>query len=173
MDTPEPEWKYLSGFAIKKGAADKGSKGALANLLTPRRGATMVTHDPAPPQIPDASPTNQQLDEPTMEPFTEANDNADLLPPADTGPPAAQQEEQPLTGLSMPAARQIRSGRTICNTPRYEQSIMQRDQGLMAREVLLDQDEQDQVPTLAAQYKIQKSLKNPLVFAASDNPDIL
>ena len=173
MDTPEPEWKYLSSFVLKKGVADKGSKGALVNLLTPQRGATKVTHDPAPPQIPDASPMDQQLDEPTMEPFNEADDNATPPLPTNTVPPAPLQEQQPLTRPYMPTARQSRSGRTIRHTPHSEQSITQRDQGLMAWEVLLDQDEQEQVPTAAAQYKIQKSLENPLVFAVSDNPDIL
>ena len=70
-------------------------------------------------------------------------------------------------------ARQTRSGRTVRNTPQYKQSITQRDQGLVVWEVLLDQDEQEQVPTAASQYKIQKFLENPVVFAASDNPDIL
>ena len=172
-DTPEPEWKYLSGFMIKKGVTDKGSKGALTNLLTPRRGATKVTNDPAPPQIPDESPMNQQRDELTMEPFNETNDNAAPLPPAVTVPPTAHEEQQPIAGPSMPAARQTRSGRMVHNTPRYEQSVTQRDQGLVAWEVLLDQDEQEQVPTAASQYKIQKSLENPLAFAASNNPDIL
>ena len=161
MDTPEPEWKYLSGFTIKKGVADKGSKGA-----------TKVTNDTAPPQIPDDSPTNQQHDEPAMEPFNEMIDSAAPLLPAETVPPVAH-KQQPITGPSMPAARQTRSGRTIRNTPRYEQSIAQRDQGLVAWEVLLDQDELEQVPMAASQYKIQKSLENPLAFAASDNPDIL
>ena len=128
MDTPEPEWKYLSGFVIKKGATDKGSKGALTNLLTPPRGATKVTNDPAPPQIPDESPTNQQHDELTMEPFNEANDNTAPLPPAVTVPPTAHEEQQPIALPSMPAARQTRSGRTVRNTPRYEQSITQREQ---------------------------------------------
>ena len=39
--------------------------------------------------------------------------------------------------------------------------------------MLLDQDEHEQVPMAASQYKLLKSLENPLVFAASDNPDIL
>ena len=130
IDTPEPEWKYLSSFVIKKGAADKGSKGALTNLVTLQRGATKVTNDPAPPQIPDESPTNQQRNEPTMEPFNETTDNAAPIPPAETVPPAAH-EQQPLTGSPMPAARQTQSGRTIHNTPRYEQSLTQRDQGLV------------------------------------------
>ena len=173
MDAPEPEWKYLSGFAIKKGAADTGSKGALANLLAPRRGTTKITLVPAPPLILEASPTNQQHDEPALEPFNGAIDNASPLLPTDTVPTAAQQKQQPITGPPLPAARQTQSGRTVRNTPRYEQSITQRDQGLVGWEVLLDQGEQEQVLTAASQYKIQKSLENPLVFAASDNPDIL
>ena len=158
MDAPEPEWKYLSGFAVKKGVADTGSKGALVNLLAPRRGATEFTPVPAPPHVPDASPTNQQQDEPALQPFDEATDDASQQPPVETVPPAAQLEHQPHTGPSVPAAQQTRSGRMVCNTPRYEQSITQRDQGLVAWEVLLDQDEQEQVPTAASQYKIQKSL---------------
>ena len=50
---------------------------------------------------------------------------------------------------------------------------MQIDQGLVSWEVLLDQDEEERVPMASSQYKLQKSLKNPLIFAASDNPDIL
>ena len=71
MDSPEPEWKYLSGFAIKKGAADKGAKGTLTNLLTPRRGVNDVVRDAAPPAVIDDSPLNQPGNEPSLEPFNE------------------------------------------------------------------------------------------------------
>ena len=64
-------------------------------------------------------------------------------------------------------------GRVVQNTPHHEQSILQRIQGLIAWEVLLDQDEREDVPTAATQYAIQKSLDNLVAFAASDNPDIL
>ena len=67
----------------------------------------------------------------------------------------------------------MHSGRVICNTPRYKQSISQQSQGLVAWEILLDQDEQEDVPTAASQYAIQKALENPIAFAATDNPDIL
>ena len=172
MDMPEPEWKYLSGFAIKKGLTDKDSKGELLNLLAPRQGATRVTNDPAPFQIPEESPTSQPNVEPIMESFNETEDIPDPTPPAIAVPPAAP-EEQPVIGPSTPATRQTRSGRTICNTPWYDQSVTQREQGLVAWEVLLDQDEQEQMLTVASQYKIHKSLENPLAFAASDNHDIL
>ena len=174
MDSPEPEWKYLSGFAIKKGAADKGAKGTLTNLLTPRRGVNDVVCDAAPPTVIDDSPINQPAgDEPSLEPFNETEDHASPIPLEEAEPPETPDQHQN-TGQPEPAsARQTRSGRTIRNTPRYEQSVAQRDQGLVAWEVLLDQDEQEQVPTAASQYKIQKSLENPFAFAASDNPDIL
>ena len=172
MDMPEPEWKYLSGFAIKKNMTNKDSKGALSNLLAPRRGANKVTNDPAPSQIPEESPIGQPNIEPNTESFNETEDISDPTPPATAVPPTAP-EEQPIIGPPTPATRQTRSGRTIRNTPRYEQSVTQREQGLIAWEVLLDQDEQEQVPTVASKYKIQKSLENPLAFAASNNPDIL
>ena len=70
-------------------------------------------------------------------------------------------------------ACQTHSGWVIRNTPRYDQSMTQRSQGLVEWEVLLDQDEQEDVPMAATQYAIQKALKNPITFAASDNPDIL
>ena len=61
----------------------------------------------------------------------------------------------------------------VRNTSQYKQSVSQRNQGLIAWEVLLDQDEQENVPTAASQYQIQRALENLLAFAASDNPDIL
>ena len=175
MDTPEPTWKYkyLSGFAIKKDTANKNSTGTLTGLLTPRRGAPNVARGAGLPKIPVDLPPDQPSDEPIMEaPFTAMGDNSAPPPTDDAAPPHTQVIQQN-TGAPMPMARQTRSGRTIRNTQRYEQSIAQRDQGVGAWEVLLDQDDHEQVPTAASQYKIQKSLENPLAFAASDNPDIL
>ena len=59
------------------------------------------------------------------------------------------------------------------NTPRYNQSITQRGQGLVAWEVLVDQDEREDIPTASSQYAIQQALEDPIAFAASNNPDIL
>ena len=173
MDSPEPSWKYLSGFAIKKHAAEKRSTQMLTSLLTPRRGATTVANNAAQPSTPDDSPLTQQDDEPSMEPGNETVDHTAPLPLDEAGPPETPEQQQNTSQPEIAAARQTRSGRTIRNTPRYEQSVAQRDQGLVAWEVLLNQDGQEQVPTAASQYKIQKSLENPLAFAASDNPDIL
>ena len=86
-------------------------------------------------------------------------------------PPPTQQAPAQVPQDS--AVRQTRSGRVVTNTPRYEQSMRQRNQGLVAWEVLLDQDEREDVPTAASQYTIQKALEDPIAFAASCNPDIL
>ena len=50
--------------------------------------------------------------------------------------------------------------------------MRQRNQGLVAWEVLVDQDEREDVPTVSSQYAIQKALEDPIAFAASSNPDI-
>ena len=42
LDAPEPEWKYLSGFAIQKGQPKPRAKGPLGDLLAPRYGPTTV-----------------------------------------------------------------------------------------------------------------------------------
>ena len=153
MDTQEPTWKYLSGFAIKKETANKDSTGMLANLLTPLRGATKVTSEAGPPQIPIALPSDPPGDKPIMEPPFNATGDDAAPPTTDDAAPPHTQVIQQNGGASMPMARQTRSARTIRNTPRYEQSIAQRDQGLVAWEVLLDQDDHEQVPTAASQYK--------------------
>ena len=70
-------------------------------------------------------------------------------------------------------ARQTRSGRVIKNTARYNQSMSLRDQGIVAWELLIDQDEQEVQPTAATQFTTQKVLEDPIAFAATSNPDIL
>ena len=173
MDALEPEWKYLSGLAVKKGATKAAAMGALDNLLALRRRPARTTTMPPPPDMPDKLHMHQQQGEPVLD--LDHDPISDTAPQLPTVPvqPAGQQGRQPHAEQPVPVARQTRSGRVDHNTPRYEQSVTQRDQGLIAWEVLLDQDEQERVPTAASQYKLQKSLENPLVFAASDNPDIL
>ena len=79
----------------------------------------------------------------------------------------------PLPAQAVPTARQTRSGRIVRNTPHYEQSVSQWNQGLRAWEVLLDQDDREDIPTTKSQYTIQKAMENPMAFDATDNPDIL
>ena len=126
---------------------------------------------PSPPDAP-IQPADQQQDQQT--PVIDDDNEADLtVHPLPFHQPAPQQLPQPQLEQPLPAAHQMRSGRVVRNTPRYEQSISQRSQGLIAWEVLLDQDEQDDMPTAASQYAIQKALENPIAFTTSDNPDTL
>ena len=71
------------------------------------------------------------------------------------------------------AIHQTCSRRVLKSTPRYEQSVSQCSQGLVAWELLLDQDEQEDKPTAASQFATQKALKDPIAYAATNNPDIL
>ena len=166
LDAPEPQWKYLSGFAAHKDKLDKRSNGPLGALLAPRRRPT--TAQPLATAIEDITTEQQPLtneDAGDVEPS-----EADALAPIVTTPPTQQ---APAQVPQDSAIRQTRSGRVVTNTPRYEQSMRQRNQGLVAWEVLLDQDEREDVPTAASQYAIQKALEDPIAFAALCNPDIL
>ena len=169
MDAPEPDWKYLSGFVVKKGHPEPAGRGITNDLIVPRRGPISMTQQasttenedtqanlPEEPTIPDANGTtdNQQED------LLVENQPAALLP----GLQPAQ---------AVPPAHQTHSSRIVRNTPRYDQSVNQRNQGLVTWEVLLDQDDREDVPMAESQYAIQKSMENPMAFAATDNPAIL
>ena len=164
MDAPEPEWKYLSGFAVKKGRPKPAGRGLTDRLIVPRRGPTALNNSPATPET-GVPPVELPVD-PTIPDANEAPEEPQQDPP--TTPLHGPQPEQ-----AVPVARQTRSGRTVRNTPRYEQSINQRDQAIVAWEVLLDQDDREDIPTAESQYAIQKAMENPMAFAATDNPDIL
>ena len=168
LDTPDPAWKYFSGFATKKGTTKADDKGGLDGLLAPRRGATAATNQPQASTQHD-QPTGPHQDLPL--PLDNVNNDHELAAPTQPTAPAAapvpQQEPPPAS------ARQTRSDRVIKNTPRYDQSVALRDQGIVAWELLIDQDKQEDQPTAAAQFAMQKALEDPIAFAATTNPDIL
>ena len=167
LNAPNPEWKYLSGFATKRGPAKEGAKGGLDSLLVPRRGVTVAT---LPPQ--ESIVTNRPSDPHQGHPLLLENDaNEPNLPPPQPVVPAAP--SQPQQELPTASARQTRSGRVIKNTPRYDQSVALCNQGLVAWELLIDQDEQEDRPTAATQFTTQRALEDPIAYAATDNPDIL
>ena len=156
MDAPELEWKYLSGFTVKKGATTAGIKGALENMLAPRMGPARTSSLPSPPDMPDELHMQQQQREPVID--HDHNPLDDIVKQLPTIPAQLAGQQVPTTHTEQPGpvARQTRSGRVVHNTPWYEQSVTQRNQGLIAWEVLLDLDEQERVPTAASQYKLQK-----------------
>ena len=75
-------------------------------------------------------------------------------------------EVGPMTPQASPC--QTKSGMVIKETAPYHRSF-----GLVAWEILLDQDEQVKYPTAISQYELQKKIDHPLAFAATTNPDIL
>ena len=163
LDAPEPEWKYLSGFAIKKGLTEPAGRGITDRLIVPRRGPITMNNTPATTET--GVPPVELTEAPTIPDLNESSEEQQQIP-LPTNIPTAPQPEQTVP-------RQTRSGRVVRNTPRYEQSINQRDQGLVAWEVLLDQDEREDIPMAKSQYAIQKSMENHMAFAATTNPDIL
>ena len=72
-----------------------------------------------------------------------------------------------------PQTTTTRSGRAVRPTARYQQTLAQREQGIVAWEILVDQDEQETIPTAKQQYELQVQLAEPIVYAASSDPDIL
>ena len=157
LDAPELEWKYISGFAVKKGHPEPVGRGIPSRLLAPRGGPIIVTNSSSAqetmvtPAKPPENPTILDAN------GTVANGPEDLSPvhhpaPLLPGPQPAQ---------TIPTAPQTRSSRVVRNTPCYEQSVNQRDQGLVAWEVLLGQDDREDIPTAESQYAIQRQWKTP------------
>ena len=168
MDAPEPDWKYLSGFAVRKGRPEPAGRGTTNDLIAPRRGPITTHHAHATPNL----DTHADLPEEPENPGTiETSDNLQEDPPADNQLAPLMPGLQ--TAQDVPPARRTRSGRIVRNTPRYDQSISQRNQGLVAWKGLLDHDEREDVPTAESQYAIQKSMENPMAFATTTEPDIL
>ena len=87
LDTPEPEWKYLSGFATQKGQTKPRTNGPLGDLIAPRRGPTTAI----PPALPPADPTTQQ-----PQPMIQSDDNKVVAnaddPPIPASPPLPAQQ---------------------------------------------------------------------------------
>ena len=107
-------------------------------------------------------PQEQPLDLPqTLEDMTQGQDIDQ--PFADN---SGTTEVTPMTPQAAPC--QTKSGMVIKETAPYHRSF-----GLVAWEILLDQDEQVKYPTAISQYELQKKIDHPLAFTATTNPDIL
>ena len=166
LDAPDPQWKYLSGFAERKNQPKERTTHPLNGLIAPRRGPTSA---PQPATTTEDLTTQQQ---PVLQTDTGNGEPDEALAQAPV-PPELPTQQAPAQAPQEGTIRQTRSGRVVTNTPRYEQSVRQRNQGLVAWEVLVGQDEREDVPTASSQYALQKALEDPIAFAASSNPDIL
>ena len=61
----------------------------------------------------------------------------------------------------------------MCDTARYSEGLEQWEQGIVTWEVLISQDETEDLPMAQSQYEIQKGMQEPVMYAASMNPDIM
>ena len=170
FNAPAPEWKYLSGFAVRKEQARPANSGLLGHLITPRRGPINPSQD-LPPHGPTVPPPGLQQDQTDPVGLAEQEPLQEVATPVEQPPATTATQQQ--ADQAPTTARQTRSGRVVRNTSRYEQSLDQRKQGLVAWEIMLDQDDREDIPTAASQYAIQKAQDNPMAFAAIGNPDIL
>ena len=106
LDAPEPEWKCLSSFAVRKGPTKSSIKGAVGSLLALRWGPARTTLLPSPPDGPGPSAMQQQ-DIPIIADNTHEMDNQAPTAPAQL---AEQQESQPQPEPPFHATQQTRSG---------------------------------------------------------------
>ena len=86
LDAPDPEWKYLSGFATKKGSTKSIIKGGLDGLLVPRRGV-IATASPLQESNENAQPVDNQPDLPV--PMATDADEQQTAPQQPANPVAA------------------------------------------------------------------------------------
>ena len=84
----------------------------------------------------------------------------------------AQSQELQLPLEQPIPTQQTCSGRTIKPTQRFLESTQQKQSGIVAWEVLLDQDSLEKIPTAKEQYQLQQHFENPIAFAAAGH-DVL
>ena len=152
----------------RNGTPQSVTKGGLDGLLAPRRGA-IGTASPQQESNENAQPMSYQQDLPV--PLATDADEQQTNPLQPVIPAATIPLQQPETPVA--TARQTRSSQVIKNTPLYDQRMSLRDQGIVAWELLIDQDEQEDQPTAATQFATQRALEDKIAFAATTNPDIL
>ncbi|KAL7565945.1 hypothetical protein ACA910_008403 [Epithemia clementina (nom. ined.)] len=161
FDSPKPQWKYLSGLCVLKQSTQERLKEGVA-IVRPVRADTItgvpnvITHQ----SVGETDPQVTQLPQ-------------DQIGPGTTVPGVAESEATTQEAPPTDGVRQTSSGRKIRNTQRYEEGMLQRQQGLVAWEVLMDQDESEKEPTSQQQFDLQLAMDEPISFAASADPDTM
>ena len=165
FDSPEPTWKRLSRFVKNGHKKSSDSEGAASP--TPINNTT---------KLDDLSDINLPPD------FDQDQREASSENQRETSPNHAchQQEtvlhdsegETAMDTIANPSVT-MRSGRNIQRTQQMEESTQQREQGIVAWEVLYDQDEIETKLTQNDQFILQGRLSNPTAFAASADPNIM
>ena len=173
FDAPQPEWNYLARFLHRKRPSQRME--GQAKQTTQQNTSVQVSegahYEPVTAPL-SKPPTQSELNQPIEE-----QANPRVLDPTQQQP---QQEEPPVMPVVPPGLPEettltttTRSGRATRPTARYQQSLGQREQGIVAWEILVDQDEQETIPMAKQQYELQVQLAEPIVYAASSDLDIL
>ena len=109
-------------------------------------------------------PTQSELNQPIEE-----QANPRVIDPTQQQPQEEEPPSVPVVSPELPEDTPLttttRSGRAIRPTARYQQSLAQREQGIVAWEILVDQDEQETIPMAKHQYELQVQLAEPIVYA--------
>ena len=173
FDAPNPEWKYLTRLLHRKRPVQRTEE----EMKHPKQQNTLV-------QVSEGT-RNETVHLPLSGPPTQSEHNQHIEEQAnprvlDPTQQQAQEQEPPSVPVispelheETPPTTRTRSGRSVRPTARYQQSLAQRKQGIVAWEILVDQDEQENIPTAKQQYDLQAQLAEPLVYATSSDPDIL
>ena len=173
FDAPPPEWKYLARFLQRKRPSQQkaGDTKHTSQHNTSVQVSEGARHEPT------MNPPTEQPLQSELNPHIEEQANPRILAPPQQLP---QEEMPPIAPIVPPTLEEetpqvttTRSGRSIRPTARYQQSLAQREQGIVAWEILVDQDKQENIPTAKQQYDLQAQLAEPIVYAASSDPDIL
>ncbi|KAL7563107.1 hypothetical protein ACA910_012291 [Epithemia clementina (nom. ined.)] len=163
FDQPEPEWKYLSGLyqrTTKNPKENTRSEGG--SFFRPIRASNWQAPRPT-----------EEGDIPTPEiPQVAANQQPTELPEPVPPPVPTQEGATEPAQAPTPTVHQTRSGRVVKPTQRYQEGLEQRRQGLVAWEILMDQ-EGESPPTTAEQFEIQRAMEDPVAFAATADPDTM
>ena len=180
-DAPIPLWLSLAQFDQNKTKSLTGHENMTRNIWDldpsgpPRRSLQQ-------PSIPTQPQTNSEDFFPSEEAQNTLG-NPTLVQPMGQEAPSrnegaqqngneAHSQELQLTQEQLIPTQQTRSGRTIKPTQRLLESTQQKQSGIVAWEVLLDQDSSEEIPTAKEQYELQQYFENPIAFAAAGH-DVL
>ena len=165
FDSTEPSWKTLSGLVKNDHKKSSSSEGATSPI--PMNNTTRIddlNDINLPPEL-DQDQRETSSDNLSETSPNQASHQQETVPHGSEGGTATDTIPNPSV--------MARSGRNIRRTQRMEESTQQREQGIVAWEVLYDQDEVETKLTQSDQFILQGRLSNPIAFATSVDPNIM
>ena len=170
FDSPEPIWKRLAG--LEPNELGKGHVSTTAPTIRPAReppipqGAPMGATPPTAHIPPQDEVGNLHIPPEDIPPVPQAQQPLHAVPPV-LPQPAPPQVPVP------PPARVTRSGRVVKDSARYTQSVQQREENLVAWEVLTDNDDSLSQYPQQEEWDIQQAMQDPIAFATNSDPDTM